>query len=270
MFIFSRTIHLLQINIKYPDTVNRIVKLKMMAEKRATTTVEETNLAVLRARSFWDKYSKPIIYAGSAIILIIAGWYGYLNFVKLPKEKKASEAIFPAETLFDKMASASFNKDSVNIVLNGGVNNGFPVTGLLKIINNYGGTNAGNRAKYMAGACYLHIKEYDKAIKYLKDFNDKGAYQVESRAYVLLGHAYAEKNNVNEALDYYKKAATVNEKDESITTDALMLAASYADAMGKSKEAIELYQKLKDKYPAYQSVKSGDVEKHLARLGILK
>ena len=192
-----------------------------MAEKNVTTPAAQPADVVTRAKGFWDKFSKPIIYAGSAIILLIGGWYAYKNLIVLPKEKKASEMLFPAETLFDKMSSTNFNKDSVNLVLNGGNNNGTNITGILKVISQYGGTPAGNRAKYIAGASYLQIKEFDKAIKYLKEFEGGGADQIQSKAYIMLGHAYAEKKNIDEALSYYKKAATVNSKDASITPAAL-------------------------------------------------
>ncbi len=238
-----------------------------MADKNTTTTTELPEV-VTRAKGFWDKFSKPITYVGSAIIVLIGGWYAYQNFIVLPKEKKASELIFPAESLFDKMAGASFNKDSVNLVLNGGNNNGTNITGLLKVISQYGGTPSGNRAKYIAGASYLHIREFDKAIKYLKDFDGNGADQIQSKAYILLGHAYAEKKNTDEALSYFKKAASVNEKDESITPYALLMAASYAQTTGKNKDAVELYKELKDKFPTYAAVSSGDVEKQLASLGV--
>ncbi len=240
-----------------------------MAETKVTgtTIIHEEKDVIYKAKGFWNNYSKPIIYIGSAVIILIAGWYAYKNFVVLPKEKKADDLVFPAENIFDKMATSNFTKDSVNLVLNGGNVEGTNVTGLLKIISNYGGSKAANRAKYMVGASYLQIKEFDKAIKYLKDFDAGDAEQVKSKAYIMLGHAYAEKKQVGEALDYYKKASNVNEKDESVTPDALMLAASYADAMGKKADAIELFKKLKDKYPAYSSVSSGEVDKYLARLG---
>lgn len=242
-----------------------------MAEKNLVTAIASEQPEVLaRAKGFWDQYSKPIIYVGSAIILLITGWYAYQNFIVLPKEKKANELIFPAENLFDKMASSGFSKDSVNTVLNGGSLEGNKVTGILSIISGYGGTHSGNRAKFIAGASYLQIGEFDKAIKFLKDFDGNGAQQVQSKAYILLGHAYAEKKKTEEALSYYKKAATVNTKDESITPYALLMAASYADAIGKSKDAIDLYKELKEKYPSNESVTNGDVEKHLARLGEFK
>lgn len=246
-----------------------------MAETKTTgtttaqpTTSTEANEVMNKAKGFWDKYSKPIIYIGGAIILLIGGFYAYQNFIKLPKENKASNSLYAAEGIFDKMSTTGFSKDSVNLVLNGGTTTeGKKITGLLKVISQYGGTKAGNLAKYMAGASYLQIKEFDKAIKYLKDFDANGATQIQMRTYVMLGHAYSEQKKTAEALDNYKKATTVNEKDEAFTADALNLAASYAQAINNNKEAIELYKKLKAKYPTSAPVSSGDVDKQLASLG---
>ena len=227
----------------------------------------EQNELLDKAKGLWSNYNKIITYGGSAIIVLLLSWIGYQKLIKEPKESKAGESVFLAERLFDKMATAGFNKDSVNIVLNGGNLQGDNIIGLLKIISNYDGTLTANRARYMTGACYLQIKEFDKAIKYLNDFDGNGASQVQSKAYVMLGHANAEKNNTSEAMNYYKKAAEVNEKDESITPDALMLCGSYAEANGKNEEAMEFYKKIKDKYPNYINTSNGEVEKRLARLG---
>ena len=242
----------------------------MAASKEVLTpvaTVEETNLALEKAKGFWANYSKPIIYVGTAIILLAAGWLGYQKLIKEPKELKANESVFQAESLFDKMASSGFSKDSVNIVLNGGTLEGTTITGLLKVISNYDGTASANRARYMTGASYLQIGEFDKAIRYLKEFKGNGATQIESKALTMLGHAYAEKKQTAEAFDAYKKAAMVNLKDDAISPDAFLMAAAYAETTGKNKEAIELYKKLKDKYPKHISVSNGEIEKNLARLG---
>ncbi len=245
-----------------------------MLENNATTTtpvtapVKDTRDAATIAQGFWSSYSKPIIYVGTAIILIIGGWLIYKQFVKLPQEKKANESIFMAENIFDKMAANGFNKDSAVIVLNGGVLEGAKVNGVLSVIRDFGGTMAGNRATFIAGATYLHIKEFDKAIKYLKDFDANGAHQVQSKAYILLGHAYAEQNKTEDALSNYKKASTLNDKDDVTTGEALLIAGSYADAIGKNEEAISLYKKLRDNYPTNVSVRSGEVDKYLARLGV--
>lgn len=223
--------------------------------------------AIVKVKSIWERSGKMITYVGSAVILVLVGWIGYQKLIKEPKELKAGETIFLAEGIFGKMTSNGFNKDSVNIVLNGGSLDGTNITGMLKVISNYDGTKTANRARYITGACYLQIGEFDKAIKYLKEFDGNGADQVQSKAFVMLGHAYAEKNQTQEALNNYKKAAEVNVKDESITPDALMLFASYAETNGKKSEAVDAYKKIKDNFPNYISSSNGDIDKRLARLG---
>jgi tetratricopeptide (TPR) repeat protein len=238
-----------------------------MASKKVQepVTVANTDIDVVeKAKDFWFRFSKPITYVSSAIIVIVAGWFIYTNFIMLPRQEKANDIIFPAEGLFDKMAQEGFNKDSINLVLNGG--NG--ITGVIKIANTYGSTPSGNRAKLMAGACYMRLHDYNNAIKYLKDFSSTKATQVQTTVYSLLGDAYSELKNSDDALSYYKKAAEVNEKDEFMTSEALYKEGLYAETIGKTDDAIASYEKIRDNYP--KSAHAADMDKYLARLGVLK
>jgi predicted negative regulator of RcsB-dependent stress response len=251
-----------------------------MAEKQVTVETVEENDAVARAKGFWAKFSKPIIYVGSAIIILAGGWFGYKYFIALPNQQKASELIFPAEKIFGIMSkNSNFPKDSVNLVINGSSDPSNKMTGLLTIINKYGSTPAGNLAQYMVGACYLHTKEFDKAIKYLKDFDGHGANQVQSKAYILLGDAYAEQKKTDDAFGYYKKAGDIlSDKDEQQKVFAMYTAASYADYIGKSKDAIDILKDIRDnfsgaiarkgQYEPQPSVTKDEVEKLLAKLGV--
>ena len=253
-----------------------------MADQTKTTSATTPDV-LQRAKGFWEKNSRIIIIVGSVVILLAGGYYGYKYFYKLPREEKANEQLFAAEKLLAKMTTmGSYNKDSVNIVLNGGNLDGVPITGLLKIISNYGGTKSGDRAQYLVGACYLHIQDYDKAIKYLKDFDGNGAQQIQSKAYMLLGDAYAEKKNTDEALSYYKKAASVlDDKEAWQKAFALFMAANYADYAGKTKEAIDILQDIKQNHMVgilpqekqddpRPAVTVDDVDKLLAKLGVTK
>lgn len=240
-----------------------------MADKQAKAEQLDSAVIVEKAKGFWVANSKIIIIVGSLVIVLLGGYLGYKYLVQIPNEKKANDLIFPAEKLFGLIAStSSYNKDTINMVLNGDKAAG--VTGLLKIASSYGSTKSGNRAEYMIGACYLNLKQFDKAISHLKDFDANGATQIQSKAYLLLGHAYAEQKKTDDALDYYQKAASVSDLDEAMASEALFMAGRYADAMGKTKEATEFFQKLKDKYPASQRVSSGEVDKYLASLGVTK
>ena len=246
-----------------------------MAEKQVQVETVETNDALQRAKGFWAKFSKPITYVGSAVILLIGGWYGYKYFVTAPKAQKASEVIFPAEKLFKEMSNTTgFSKDSANILLNGGTLDGTTVTGLLKVISKYSGTPAGNLAEYMTGACYLHLGEFDKAIKHLKEFDGNGAGQIESAAFRMLGDAYAEQKKNDDALSNYKKAiAAASSKDESTKFLSLSRAALFCDATGKTKEAIEFFTRIKEEItPDFfrNNRIDFDADKYLAKLGVVK
>ncbi|MEI9934801.1 MAG: tetratricopeptide repeat protein [Ferruginibacter sp.] len=238
----------------------------MAADKKVQsakfTDIDDVDI-IEKAKGFWEKFNLPIIYTGSAIIILLLGWVVYKNYIKDPKEEKAAEALFPAEHLFGKMASEGFNKDSIDIVLNGA--NG--LTGVVKIANTYSGTAAGNIADYLAGACYLHEGEFEKAVKYLKDFSTK-ATQLQTEADMMLGDAYSELKKNDDALSAYEKASSVNEKDEFMTPNALFRQGLFAETIGKTDEAIACYQKIKDNYP--KSSHAGDMDKYLAKLGVLK
>lgn len=235
-----------------------------MAEKKSEQI--DASEIVEKAKGFWAAYSKKIIIVGSVVIALLGGYLGYKYFVQVPNEKAANDQIFPAEKLFGLMAgSSSYSQDTVNMVLNGDKAKG--ITGLLKIASSYGGTESGNRAQYMIGACYLNVRQFDKAITHLKKFDGNGASQIQSKAYMLLGHAYAEQKKTSEAFDNYRKATEVSDLDDGMAAEALFIAARFAENLDKTKEATELFQKLKDKYPSSQRVNSGDVDKYLGKLG---
>ena len=231
-----------------------------MADKKAHK--QEVNV-VEKARGFWEDYNKPVTYIGSAIILLIAGWMIYKYMFKVPKEEKGNEVVFVTQKYFTDFTNATDSSKALIAakVLNGDGTN----PGALKIINTYSGTTAANLCEYYAGACYLHLGQFDKAIKFLKDFDADDATQIESHAYGMLGDANAELNKNDEALSYYKKAANVNTKDDFTSSEFLFRAALFAEATGKTKEAIDLFKKIKTDYPL--SEKAADVDRYLAKLG---
>jgi tetratricopeptide (TPR) repeat protein len=218
---------------------------------------------VEKARGFWEDYSKPITIIGSAIIILFAAWMVYKYMFKIPKEEKADKIVFVTQKYFTEFTTAT---DSAKLLLATKVLNGDGTNpGALKIINQYSGSAAANLCEYYAGACYLHLGQFAKSIQYLKNFDANGATQIESRALGMLGDANAELNKNDDALNYYKKAATVNEKDEFTSSEFLFRAALFAQSTGKTKEAIDLFKKIKTDYPLSQ--KASDVDRYLAKLG---
>lgn len=240
-----------------------IEKRTKQVEEKKKVHQETEHPVVTRAKGFWTNYSKPVIYLSSAIILLAVGWLIYKYMVKLPKEQKANDLVFVTQKYFNDFTSAP--NDTLKAGLAEKCLNGDGTSsGALRIISKYSGTNAANLCEYYAGAIYLYLKQFDKAIKHLKNFST-GASQIQSRAYGMIGDAYAELKKNNDALDYYKKAAYLNEKDEFTTSEFLFRAGLFAETIGKRKDAIELYKKIKDDYPL--SDKASSIDRYLARLG---
>ena len=231
-----------------------------MAEKKVLHT-ELT--AVDKARNFWDRYSKTVIYTASTIIVLVAAWLIYKYMFQIPKEEKGNEIVFVTQKYFEEFTNSTDSSKALIAakVLNGDGTN----PGALKIINNYSGTSAANLCSYYAGACYLSLGQFDKSIKFLKDFDANGATQIESRAYGMLGDASAELNKNDDAFGYYKKAGNVNAKDDYTSSEFLFRAALFAQATGKTKDAIELFKKIKSDYPLTE--KAANVDRYLAKLG---
>ncbi len=216
---------------------------------------EETNLTLVRMQGFWDKFQKPILIGLAVIILGAGGWYGYNEYMLKPKEEKASEALYKAQEYF--------SADSSNLVLNGDGQS----KGVLFVIKNYSGTKAANLAKYYAGVSYLKLGDFNNAVKYLKDFSTRAS-QIQLLAYGCLGDAYSELNKKEEAIENYKKAARVFQKDENNSAEYLFRAALLEETNGKPKEALELYKELKDKFP--KTDKGFQADKYIYRLSVEK
>jgi len=225
-----------------------------MAEKKTVQGGDRAEEVMAKAKDFWQRNSKVISIVFVVVILGVGGYFGYRYYVQQPKEEKAVEASFKAEEYY--------RLDSVNLALRGDGQN----LGLLKIVDKYGSTKAGNLACFYAGVCYIKLDDNVNAIKYLKKFSTSSK-PVKARVYKLLGDASGDLGKHSDAIDYYKKAAHTFEDDKDNSAEALFLAAYMSDRVLKNqKQAIELYKELKEKYP--QTQQGAEAENYLAQLGV--
>jgi len=225
-----------------------------MSDKKVVQNQDAGEVVIAKAKDFWGKYGKVLTIASLAVILLGGGWYAYKNFVKAPKETKAADAIFKAEEYY--------RMDSVNLALNGDGQ----YWGFLKVIDKYGGTEAGNLANFYAGVCYIKLNDNEKAIKYLKKYSSSSK-PVQARAYKLIADAYGDLGKNKEAFDYYKKAGHHFEKDVAGSAESLFMAAYLAQrSLNDNKAATELYKEIKDKFPNTQQ--AFDADTYLAQMGV--
>ena len=223
-----------------------------MAEKKNVMGSENEEI-IAKAQDFWTRYQKQITVVLAVVVLAIGGWYGYRNFIQKPKEVKSLDVIYKAEEYY--------RMDSLQKALNGdGISWGF-----LRVIKEYGGTDAGNLARFYAGDCYLRTGDFNNAVKQLKDFSTSQK-QVQARAYKLLGDAYSELGKTDDAISSYKKASSHFTEDLHNSAEYLFFAAALAEKSGKNSEAIALYKEVKDKFPG--TVSANESDKFLAKLGV--
>lgn len=231
-----------------------------MAETKdkATTPQPATNFdleqSMHRAEDFFVKNKNVITIAVLAAVVGVGGFFAYNRFVKQPNENKAQEMIFHAQNYFAV--------DSFKLALNGDGNN----YGFLQVVNKYGGTKAGNLAKYSAGVCYIRMGEYQKGIDMLQSFSSDDLL-LQPTALGLVGDAYMELNKTAEGIEAYKKAGHYN--DNELTAPVYLFRAGMAlEKAGKAQEAISIYKEIKEKFPLTNEGR--EMDKYLARLGDVK
>src|SRR5690606_6264038 len=117
-----------------------------------------------------------------------------------------------------------------------------------------------NRAKILAGKCYLELGQPQEAIKHLSSFSGREMGDV---AAGLLGDAYSENKEIEKALSQYKKA--YDKGDALIAAKYLHHASNVLYSQQKYNEAIELEKRIIKDYPA--STQGADAEKWIALYG---
>ena len=241
-----------RINIEYMATYKKrgykpktkADKANALEEQSATAEVFNTlDEGASRTEAWVAKNQKYIFIIVGLAAAIVLGYLGYNKFIQEPKESEAMNDMFQAQKYFDEAITTGVEKDSLfNLALNGGEGK----FGLLDIISEYKGTNAGNLANYYAGMSYLNIKDYPNAIEHLSNFKSDDI-TMASIAQGGIGDAFIQLGQKEEALDYYDNAANKSANDFT-TPMYLYKAGNVALDLGKNAEALKYFNRIKDEF----------------------
>ena len=188
----------------------------------------------LEGMEHWvEKNPKLLIGIVAAVLLAAGGFFGFRYYVDT-QDVQAQKELFQAVRYFEA--------DSLNLALNGDGNN----LGFLQIIADYSLTPAGNLANFYAGVAYLKQGKFPLAIFHLEDFKSDDLL-VQPRAYSLMGDAYMEQKDYENAAKFYDKASSYKPNKE-FTPTYLMKAALAYEKLNKNDKAKEVYQIIIDKY----------------------
>ncbi len=196
-----------------------------------------------RTEDFVAKNQKYILGVLGGIALLTVGYLLYQKFVAEPNQLTAADELFVAQQNFQKAVDGDVKADSLfNLVLNGSEGK----FGVIKIAEEYSGTDAANEANYMAGIAYLNTGKYVEAISSLEKFKSKSEI-LNALAIGAIGDAYSEKKQPKEALEFYVKASQAA-KNEMTTPRYLLKAGKTALALGNKADALKYFTEIKDKY----------------------
>jgi tetratricopeptide (TPR) repeat protein len=225
----------------------------------AKVNVKEQNAEnISKSEAFLLKNKKTILYAVIALIVIIAGVILYNNFVKAPREAKASTELAKGQTMFQNQQFAqALNGDSTGYA------------GFVKIASDYSSTPAGNLANLYAGLCYANLEKWEDAVKFLDKYSPANDEMVSPAAVAALGNAYAHVKQLDKAVDALKKAAkmadsqALDNTNNSLSPTFLIQAATILESQNKKAEALKIYQDIKKKY--VNSAVASEIDKYIER-----
>lgn len=210
--------------------------------------------------AFFMKNKKAILIAVAAIIIVIAGVFVYMNQIAGPREDKASTMLGKGQTYFaNEMYDQALKGDGAGYV------------GFEKIADDYSGTKAGNLANLYAGLCYANLGKWAEAQKSLDAFSSKGDQMISPAAEAALGDAYAHLNQLDKAVEAFKKAADMaddkaqDDANNSLSPTFLIKAGEILESQGNKEEALKLYQDVKKKYVNSMLVQSSEIDKYIER-----
>jgi tetratricopeptide (TPR) repeat protein len=211
--------------------------------------LEVVEHALTNSEHFIEQNQRTITIALIALVAVVGIFLGYKRFIVSPKEKEAQSQMFAAEQYFAK--------DSFNLALNGDGN----YLGFLDIIDQYKVTKCAKLAHYYSGISYLRLGKFQDAIDQLKKFKVKDQ-MVGPISKGAIGDAYCELGRIDEAIDYYIKAARM-QPNSFITPIYLMKAAELMEGNKEFSKAVVLYKEIQKDYP--ESNEGRKIEKYIAR-----
>lgn len=210
--------------------LNFTLTMAKKEENKAVIENPEVLAEKLEGAEHWlENNPKVILGVVVVLVLVAGGFFGYRWWID-KQNTIAQQEMFQAVRYFEA--------DSLDLAMKGTAN----ISGFETIINEYGMTPAANLANYYAGVISLKQGKFALAVFYLKDFKSNDLL-VQARAYSLLGDAYMEQNDFQNAADAYHKASTYK-PNKYFTPGYILKEALAYEKLTQNDKAIAAYDRL--------------------------
>jgi tetratricopeptide (TPR) repeat protein len=205
----------------------RITKKELKQDRLVTTYVKTTE--------FLRNNRKVVSSSATALVIAVIVIIAYLNNRNSDNLKATTEL---------SQVINLFNGGAYQTAINGDPTR--DITGLKSIVDNYGGSEAGERAKIYLADCYYYLGDYNNALKYFKDY-DGSDKLLEASADAGVAEIYEIRGDYQKSADYYDRAASRDPKN-FLTPQYLIGAARSYIKIGKRDRAIELLDRVKKNF----------------------
>ncbi|MCH1401443.1 MAG: tetratricopeptide repeat protein [Schleiferiaceae bacterium] len=212
-----------------------------MAKKKQQPAVEDNlgfdsvEQTLTKTEQFLENNARNVGITVGTVVAIVLAFFAYNTYVLEPNSQEASKEMAKAIKWFEA--------DSMDLALNG--NNAH--LGLLDIIDEYGGTPSGNSAHYYAGVAYYTQGDFENAIDQMDQYSASDV-ATAAMANGVIGDAFVELGQMEDAVDYYNKAHKATNND--FTTPLFLWKAGLAhEALGEIENAVKLYERIESDYP---------------------
>lgn len=205
-------------------------KEQKYATEEAFQSLENT---VQQSEHFLEKNAKILGIIFGAFILVAVGYFAYLKFVKEPKNLEAQKEIVSADQMFAS--------DSMALALNGSPGS---YMGYNQIIDEYGGSDVANIAKYKSAIALYEEGNYQEALDRINSFSTKET-SLSAMKLGVKGDALVQLGKKEEGLDAYENAinATDLEVLQQIYTKKAAVLALDLQAYERGLKTVQSYLK---------------------------
>ena len=210
----------------------------------------ESRLITIYARAwrFFDDNSGLVYGALAGLVVLVLGIAGYIYYQN-QQAREAAEALAPVQSTF-----AEGNYEAA-------LGTGEGQAGLLKVIEDYGSTPAGNLARLLAADAYFQLEQYEKALSMVEEYEaGEDVYGAGARA--LEAAVYEHRDDFEQAAGLYMDAAEIFPTEQSAPQYLVNAGRNY-EAAGDYEAALDAYRRIEEEYPDADAVE--EVPRYIAR-----
>jgi tetratricopeptide (TPR) repeat protein len=204
------------------------------------STTFEKELKVSGINEFVQKNWKMFIILSVAIIVLV-GLILLFRANSQKNEQNASKALSRIETYFlnGEYENALYAPDSLPTV------RGEKIIGLIKIVEEYGSTTAGERAALYAADAYYQISKFNEAKIYYEKSINSSIDDIKVGGYAGSAACSERDGKLQDASDNYLKAVALI-KDDGLRLRYMYFAGLCNEKLGKKDEARKIYREVVD------------------------